>query len=273
MVVEDIQFVVTHFYRRSPYVNGWIQADFITQIEGLNENHYYIGTPRIRAMINKESEDFEYKVLQSPIDLNKIHDDIKNGSLMELPSERNIVKGESIWITPDQSVYIANSYDPDKGRQVLVYTDNVSNPYSIINHTVTKLLQSDSITNFGLVLNPYLSKEYWQILLSIILKNLTGNKIKESAFYKIGFIFPELDRKYGIAFTKLMNELNAAYSNNGLLRFQLEFEFVTWSIMKPDYEDRRNLYKILATSRYFKTHRVAIEVIDTAKIELETELF
>ncbi|MDB5141170.1 MAG: hypothetical protein JWR12_3086 [Mucilaginibacter sp.] len=150
MMMNDLKLAVTHFYRRSPNNRGWIQTDFITRIVGTEGDFEYTGIPKAIVKNNGEGDIREYKILSTPIDKNKIKLDILNGSLIELAAERIIEKSESIWIASDQSVYIANAYDPAKGRKELIYIDNISNVYSVINYIVRRLLNSDKMKTWKL---------------------------------------------------------------------------------------------------------------------------
>ncbi|MDB5141171.1 MAG: hypothetical protein JWR12_3087 [Mucilaginibacter sp.] len=116
-----------------------------------------------------------------------------------------------------------------------------------------------------------MTNEHWNILLSIILKDLMGNRITQSNLERIGFVFPELDRIYGHAFTVFMNEHRVAYTNDGLVRFQRDFEFLTWSIHKVAGIEKDEIYFRLANLMMFKQTRPIIKLQPTPVVEFDEE--
>jgi hypothetical protein len=258
--MSSAQFVITHFYRRSPDPGGWIQTIFLTRVVGDRSNAVYLGIPKI------DLTSPDKHIISTAISEEKILADVENGSLLELPTGYEIYPGENIWIAADQTVYIANSYDPSRGRQLLVYEDNVSNTYDVINYIVGGLINNKTAKKVIEVLEPFLSKEYWNILTAIIVKYLKAGKISEDDFLRFGFLFRVLNTRYGVQFTQLLNEHDIAYSDDGLLHFHLKLISVKWPVTKSSSEEQADIFIDLASSYIFKTEHVRIEYQESAFI-------
>lgn len=258
--MSTAQFAITHFYRRSPDPEGWIQTVFLTRIIGDRSNSIYLGIPKVDSPMTFENTH------STPFDKEKIIDDIANGSLLELPVGYEIKKGESVWISSDQTVYIANSYNPSLGRQQIIYEDNVSNGYDVINYIVSTLINNKAATTVKEDLEPYLSKEYWNILTSILVKNLKSGRIDEEDFVRFGFLFRILNSRYNVRFTELLNEHDMAYSDDGFLHFQLRWSYVKWPITQNDSENQNDIFLDLASSDIFQADNVRIGFQENAYI-------
>lgn len=209
-----MNLIVTHFYRRRPDPEGWIQTIFVTRRE--NEKGWFLSSGNSR--LNEE----------------KIREDLENGSLLRLPVSYTIQKGESVWIASDQSVYIANTINPSYGDITKIYQETFLAPYDLIEEVIKSVISDNPSDKVDDRLETYLSFEYWKILLSILIKWIKNGFIIERNFGEFGYLFNKMENIYEEEFTKLMNQYNMA-----LLGGWLGFEdsrgfFKRWEIEMVD---------------------------------------
>jgi len=256
-MAEHLKFVVTHFYRRSPDERVWKQTSFITRIVGDDAGTYYLGIP------SHTDSEAKATIISKPIHYEKIRNDVENGSLKELPVEHPIELGNTIWITPEQEVIIANSYNPSVGEQRSIDYDKILSVYDTMKYLVLQLLEVDDSADFENILAPYTTQRYWNILLSIVMKFLETGKITEDLLPRFGFIFIDFERTYKDEFIEEMNYLDASYSSDGYIRFRLKYTNVEWPIKSLTSEEKMKTYKKLAESPYYEEVSTQIKYIET----------
>jgi hypothetical protein len=209
--LETQNYYLTHFYRRSPNPETWIQTNFITRVDG-QAGIYYLG------------------IKNSSYPLEKIRADIENGSLIEVPVELSIQKGETVWITPEQEVYIGDKYYPFDNETRLVYRDNISTTYDIIEKGIQGLVACDESNFDSKKLDEFMARDYWKTFVGLLAMYLNNKMISEDIFYRFGYLFSEMDTLYNYDFLVLLNRLKMAYTP-GKLRFEYGDEFVQWNVI------------------------------------------
>lgn len=97
---------VTHYINQEPSSRGWIELPFITRMENDN-NSYYLGfefnSPIPEEIIKKNETDNYYKPLLIA---------------------QEIELSQTVWVTPDEEVWIADSEDPFSGKRKSVAKSN-----------------------------------------------------------------------------------------------------------------------------------------------------
>lgn len=204
---------VTHFYRRSPNPKGWIQTMFITKESG-SSNKFY-------ALSNDEIQE------------RKFHDDIEVGSLCSLERYWDIASDETIWIAPDNAVYISNAAKPFDGRKELIWKERMLHPYDLVETVVDSKLASNKFSPGDNILQQLYTESYWKILIDILIKKIKKAVINEKSFKLIGYVFAELHTIYQQEFLSHLEGHNLNYDGN------LVSENFNWQIqLDPDNLER-----------------------------------
>lgn len=179
--------ILTYYYGRGATAQGWIQTIFITRKKG--GNTYFLN------------------LTDRPVLAEKIERDIENGTLQELPIPHLIKQGQAVWITPNQSIYIANAKNHKGGEQILVFQDNILSLYDTVDYVV-----KSNFDVLGMSLEPYFGHDSWKILVSILVKYINIRLIKESNFGNVGYAFAKLEDRYSSSFRMLLNEYSMSYT-------------------------------------------------------------
>lgn len=185
-------YKVTHFYRRSPSEQGWIQTAFVTRKQG--ESNYYLGLTG--------------KILPNE----KIRADMENGSLQVIPSQQPIYDDQAVWIAPDQSVYVASVINPRTNPNHKIFKDQLESlPNSI--ESVIEIYAALVNLNFEeekAKMESILNGGDWKSLITIMIVLIKRGDITPLKFASIGYLFYKAQSKYPDEFAKVLNKYDAA---------------------------------------------------------------
>jgi hypothetical protein len=184
---------VTHFYRRSPDPEGWIQTTFITRVP--NSDQLFYG----------QSND------EVPSD--RLAEDIHIGSLRDLGVQWPIEHNETLWVSPDQNIFISDSDDPFEGRMLSIYKDNVLTVYDAIDSVVESKICSKVFNPSDGLLQSFYSDSHWKLLIEILLTKINKGIINKENFKYVGYVFAELHPLYKDAYRNLLEEHNVSYDS------------------------------------------------------------
>lgn len=214
--MNEPQYLLTHFYRRTPTPQGWIETVFITRPKG--QETYYL------------------TFLNRPVRIEKINNDVDNGSLVELPVEYEIRKEQSVWIAPDQAIYIADGRKPRSSNPVQIFQDDILSVYDAIDLAVQNNLEQLTSS-----LEVYFGPSTWKILLSVVIKYINNETIGEFSFANVSYIFPKLEAKYGDQFREFLKDNLMNYSIAMLHFRNRQGMFEKWDISVIDEEYKQYL--------------------------------
>jgi len=189
--------LVSHFYRRSPDSEGWIQTMYITR-EDFSEVHYYA-----------QSNDV--------VNPDKLNDDYETGSLIRLHVQSYISTEETVWVASDQRIYIASSSNPFDHKERQIYHDNILSIYDYIEDQIDKKIEIDDAVIDQL--EQFFSENTWKILIAVLIKKIMNGQIDEEKFCTVSYVFSRLEVMYLHEFTKLLNEFDVAVSEGSFQFF------------------------------------------------------
>jgi|GEM_PF-4178985 len=188
--MDQKEILVTHFYRRPPDPTLWIHTSFITRKRGSNQRFWGLSN--------------------DVVDPRKIKADVDDRGLKELDVDIPIHEGETVWIAPDQSVFVADARNPLAPSRRYITQDKIPNPFDTIEKTILKKIAAGAYPAKDKVTQSFCSPAQWKTLLAILVKLLNNGELNEKNFFTVGYLFLILEARYA----EFNRELNG-YRFNG----------------------------------------------------------
>ncbi len=209
--MEDKKYFLLYYYKRTADKVLWIHTTFITREEGSAER--YLG------------------LTEKTVPVEKINADLQDGSLFQLALEEPIKLGQTVWIAPDHTAYLADAKNPlDPDRKKIHKAVALSTYDFIEEYLLAKLLKAEFNPNDELI-ESYFSSESWKILLTVCIKLIVNGSVDEQNFITIGYVFARLDPLYNANFKKILNDYGMAFSRGELCFRNKGHEYKRWEII------------------------------------------
>lgn len=206
--MEETNRRLTHFYRRTPEPDGWIQTTYVTRKK--HSDTYYFG--RSEQEVPKE----------------KISEDIEIGSLVTVEKIIDIIPGQTVWIAADRSAHLASAKNPIDG--IKIYDENLISNYDYIENAIDAKVRLGELNTSDPVIEPLFSEFYWKNLVDILITKIKIGEIDQDKFRLVGYVFARLGAMYNTEFKKLLNRHDVAYSEGELRFMDRHFVFQRWEI-------------------------------------------
>src|SRR5438552_8426470 len=94
---------ITHFFRRKPESDDWIPLPFITQKPNDPTDSHFFGFETFREVPGK-----------------MIDQQLKDKTLKSLSWPVSVSPGQTLWLTPDNELYVASEKDPIGDQEKLM---------------------------------------------------------------------------------------------------------------------------------------------------------